>query len=132
MDDGIFDLRQTYLHLVGAGDARPVPITPDFWEEVAEGQHPELDEGRLVAIYTFDRDWDTWEMHPAGEEAVYVLSGKVILVLGDGPHSQRLELGPEHGAVVPRGVWHRFVVLRAAQVLHITPGGGTQHRQFEE
>ena len=37
------------------------------------------DEGRLVLLDRQERSWDTWERHPAGEEVVILVSGRVDL-----------------------------------------------------
>ena len=38
------------------------------------------DEGRLVCVIPQEATWDSWERHPAGEEVVVLLSGRVDLV----------------------------------------------------
>jgi hypothetical protein len=34
--------------------------------------------------------------------------------------------------VVPRGVWHRVLLVEPSQLLHITPGPGGEHRPLTE
>jgi mannose-6-phosphate isomerase-like protein (cupin superfamily) len=83
---------------------------------------------RLVAEFAFDRDWESWEVHPAGDEIVVLLSGAVDLVLEE-PDGERIIALRERGTViVPRGVWHTANVIAPSEVLHITRGEGTQHR----
>ena len=36
-------------------------------------------EGRLVALYTFSESWDSWEMHPKGDEVVLCTAGTMTL-----------------------------------------------------
>ncbi len=38
-------------------------------------------EGRLVAGFRFKEEWNNAEMHPAGDEIVYALTGAIDLVL---------------------------------------------------
>ena len=68
------------------------------------------------------------EMHPDADELLYLLSGRVqvLLELSDG--DKKLELGPGQGVVVPRGVWHKITLQEPGQLIHITPGPGGDHR----
>ena len=52
----------------------------------------------------FVEAWSTWEMHPAGDEIVYLLSGDVDVVLWteDGERTVRVS-EPGVFAVAPRG-----------------------------
>ncbi|HPH68420.1 MAG TPA: cupin domain-containing protein [Kofleriaceae bacterium] len=85
-------------------------------------------EGRLVSLYTFDRSWDSWEMHPHGDELVVCTAGEIMLWqdLPAGAAAHTLRAGQ---AIVNRaGVWHTADVASAATVLFVTAGVGTQHR----
>lgn len=86
-------------------------------------------EGRLVAQFSFDEPWTMWEMHPAGDELVLCLAGRITLhqEAADGTVST-LELGPGDYAINAPGVWHTADVTGAATALFITAGQGTQHR----
>jgi mannose-6-phosphate isomerase-like protein (cupin superfamily) len=68
------------------------------------------------------------EMHPDGDELLFLVSGHVSVVLEDEGSEQKLELRPGEACVVPRGVWHRVVLNEPSQILHITPGPGGEHR----
>ncbi len=65
------------------------------------------------------------EMHPDGDEFLYLISGRVELH-ADGCAPRMLN--PGQGAVIPKGVWHRLQVLQAGQLIHLTPGPGGEHR----
>jgi len=83
----------------------------------------------LIAVHNFSEDWNSWEMHPNGDELVVLISGEITFTfeLEQGEQSTVLDqLGS--CLIVPRGVWHTAFVERAAQVLFITPGEGTEHR----
>ena len=41
-------------------------------------------EGRLVSMYTFAAPWDSWEMHPEGDELIIVTEGSCRIHLDDG------------------------------------------------
>src|SRR5688500_6505546 len=46
-------------------------------------------EGRIVMAFEGDRSWDSWERHPAGDEVVICLSGRMTLIREvDGRHEQ--------------------------------------------
>ena len=42
----------------------------EWYEQYTKQFASDGKEGRLVAIYTFTKPWDEWEMHPVGEEVV--------------------------------------------------------------
>ena len=120
-----FDLATTYLALADGPGAKRIEVGPDFWATIDE--RTDLS-GRLVAIFPYDADWNSWEMHPDGDEIVVLLSGAVDLVL-DLPSGQRtVELRDRGAAIVPGGVWHTADVLAPSEALHITRGAGTTHR----
>ena len=62
------------------------------------------------------------EMHPDGDELLYLISGAatVTLELADG--DRPVELGAGGAVVVPKGVWHQITMREPGQLIHITPG----------
>jgi mannose-6-phosphate isomerase-like protein (cupin superfamily) len=121
-----FDLATTYVQLDDGPAASPVAVDDAFWESI--DQRPELHGGRLVGTFHNAADWDAWEMHPAGDEVVCLLSGAIDVVL-DEPDGERIvSLEAGQTCIVPRGVWHSAVVREPGDTLHITRGEGTQHR----
>lgn len=124
------NLTTTYVHLGEDRLAREEPLTPEFWPALMANQRPDLDGGRLVMAFTFDGDWPTWEMHPAGDELVVLLSGEAVLMVrtpsGDVSHSL------SHAGdfvVVPKGAWHTAKIATHAAMLFATPGEGTENRE---
>lgn len=86
-------------------------------------------EGRLVSYYRFTESWESWEMHPAGDEVVICTSGTITLhqQLPDGSnHAITLNAGDY--AINPPGVWHTADIDGEATTLFITAGMGTEHR----
>ena len=69
------------------------------------------------------------EVHPDGDEILYVISGKVRVV-GDSEPDAPVELGPGDACIVPRGEWHRVKIVEPTQLIHITPGPNGDHRQL--
>ncbi|NMK48859.1 cupin domain-containing protein [Achromobacter sp. Bel] len=92
------------------------------------------EDGWLVGIKAVASDadvhGDVWERHPAGDEMLCVLEGRVLLTLmdDDGAETDVL-LDNRRGTVVPRGVWHRLHVACPGKVLFVTPGHGSEHRR---
>jgi mannose-6-phosphate isomerase-like protein (cupin superfamily) len=121
-----FDLATTYVQLDDGPTALAVEVDDEFWETI--DRRPELHGGRLVGTFHNASDWDIWEMHPAGDELVCLLSGAVDLVLEEEDGERVVTLEPGRTCIVPQGVWHRAVVREPGDTLHITRGAGTQHR----
>jgi hypothetical protein len=131
MSDAQFDLDKTYVHLGLGATATPLP---DFeWSQeylAAYGARFASDgnEGRLVILDRQDATWTTWERHPAGDELVVLLSGRVDLIQElDGEH-RVVELHPGQATINPPGVWHTADVHEPSAALFVTPGRGTEHR----
>lgn len=125
----VFELDGTYVQLKDGGAAVQVEAGNDFWARLPS--RPELGEGRLLWTSAQVRDSAKWEMHPQGEEIIYLLSGAIDLAVLAGEAERSVPLRPNTACVVPRGVWHRFIVHKPASVLSITPTLGTQQRPVE-
>jgi len=66
------------------------------------------------------------EMHPDGDELLYVISGRVQVIGDSDP--EPLPLATGEACIVPKGEWHRLEMLEPTTLLHITPGPGHEHR----
>ncbi|HEY7105659.1 MAG TPA: cupin domain-containing protein [Acidimicrobiia bacterium] len=126
-----FDLHTTFVHL-GLG-ARVLPLrdfqwSPEYLASYTARTEADGAEGRLVCLIRQDASWDSWERHPAGEELVVLLSGRVDLIQDlDGDH-QVTELQPGLAVVNPPNVWHTADVHEPGDALFITAGRGTETR----
>ncbi len=109
--------------------ANVVPVTPELYKNLDE-EYKDFAGHLLVSSYTFDADWPTWEVHPAGDEFVVLLSGDVELVLRreDGDDITRMN-EPGTFVIVPRNTWHTARIHSPAAMLFITPGEGTENRE---
>jgi mannose-6-phosphate isomerase-like protein (cupin superfamily) len=122
-------LRSTYVHLRDDQSAADVEVTPTFWEELGGGERPRLDAGRLLMQLDFSEDWPTWEMHPAGDEVVFLVSGSADFILEVDGREQCVRLAaPGDFVRVPRGVWHTARTSVPCSAVFVTPGAGTQNR----
>ena len=122
-----FDPFATLVHLHGDGGAAPVTWTPDVFRTLAPG-----DRDRIVGVKhgaeSADFHADEWEIHPDGDEVLYLLTGAIDVVL-DGPDGERaFGLRGGRACLVPRAVWHRLVLRQPSDLLFITPAHGTRHR----
>ena len=127
-----FELARTFVHLHDGGGATPVECTADFWKETASGKRRY---DRLVGLVHAKRAGDLhpslWEMHPGGDELLYLVSGAIDVIL-DEPEGERVvELRGGSAYVVPRGVWHRLVLHEPGQLLFINSRTGMQHRPVQ-
>ena len=108
--------------------ATPVAVTPTLFEDLARAFDGFKDH-LLVSTFTFDTDWPTWEIHPAGDELVLLLSGEATLVL-ETAHGEEVVTLHEPGtyAVVRKGTWHTARTSTPTRMVFITPGEGTENR----
>lgn len=121
-----FDPSTNYLHLPPDLGSRSIPVGPDFWATI--DQRKDLDSGRLMMAMDFEGDWPTWEIHPAGDEILVMLSGemRVCLAMPEGEVWMTLEQGK--AVVVPKGIWHTANISSPCRCLFLTPGDGTVNR----
>lgn len=122
-------LSETYLELLDDGGVGAIPLTPEFWPELMAGKR-QVD-GRLIMSFELAEDMSHWEMHPAGDEILLALSGRMAVVLQgatDGDPDESFALKAGEAFVVPRGRWHRLNVIEPGEVVFMTPGEGTGHK----
>ncbi|GAB4376574.1 MAG: hypothetical protein Kow00114_40320 [Kiloniellaceae bacterium] len=122
-------LSDTYLELLGGGAVEKIDVTPDFWPDLQSGKR-QL-HGRLVMAFPMTGDMTHWEVHPAGEEILLLLSGAMTLILEgvlEGDPDERFTLRPGEAFVVPRGRWHRIEVTEPGELVFMTEGDGTEHK----
>jgi len=106
----------------------PVPVTPGVYEEL-DARFDGFKSHVLVSLFAFDADWPTWEIHPAGDEIVVLLSGRATLHLKTVEGERQAALSePGSYVVVPRNTWHTAKIAEQTRMLFITPGEGTENR----
>jgi mannose-6-phosphate isomerase-like protein (cupin superfamily) len=130
-DAPVFDLSRFPVHLgLGARVVRQPEHTGDYEWYAAYGARHGADgpEGRLVMIHSFAKSWDSWEVHPKGDELVVCLAGRITLHQEIDGKVRTVTLGPNEAIVNPPGVWHTADVDGEATALFVTAGEGTQNR----
>lgn len=70
------------------------------------------------------------EMHPDGDEVLYLVSGRIKVVFLDDP-VEEVDVRPGDGLVVPRGIWHRVDIIEPSQIVYLTPGPNNEFRPLE-
>ena len=87
----VFDLEATFLGLDGKGGVAKLPVGPDFWETI--DRNPAV-RGTMVSEQVSKADWPHWEMHPMGDEVVYLLEGEATLILERQSVEERVSCAP--------------------------------------
>jgi len=128
-DGAGFDLVGTYIHLSDDGSAESVFVDDGFWDQI--GKRKELHEGRLMGAFRVTKDPSHWEMHPDGEEILYLISGSMDVILQEQNDERVIALRNSGVCIVPRGTWHRQVVHSPCEFVFITPGKRTQARPIQ-
>jgi len=86
----------------------------------------------LISCHEFSEDWASWELHPAGDEMVILLSGQATILLQHEHGIEQIELRHANDfCLVPRNIWHTAKIAGDATMLFVTPGAGTIHREVE-
>lgn len=112
--DRTIDLAHSILGLKRDGKASLVR-----WES---GPPPRIDGVTIGAPFLTGNAPHNGEMHPDGDEVLFLISGRVDVVLEEDGAENTIELGPGEALVVPQGVWHKVLLREPGQLLHITPG----------
>ncbi len=132
MGDGLtFNLAETPVHLgLGGTVVRQEVFSGDmnWYQRYGERTAADGAEGRLVSVHTFSEPWDSWEMHPHGEELVLCTEGTITLYQEVGGVAHTVTISAGEAAINPPGVWHTADVTGQATVLFITAGKGTENR----
>jgi len=130
MSDDVFDLARHPVHLgLGATAVRLAEFdgTPEWYARYGAATAADGAEGRLVSLHTFTEDWDTWEVHPRGQELVVCFEGSLTLHQKVGDEVRSVTLTAGQAIVNDVGVWHTADVPQRATALFITAGEGTEN-----
>jgi len=71
------------------------------------------------------------EMHPDGDEVLYLVSGRVKVVFLDSPEED-IDVRSGDGLVVPKGMWHRVDIIEPSQIVYLTPGPNNKFRPLAD
>jgi mannose-6-phosphate isomerase-like protein (cupin superfamily) len=120
-----FKLAEHYLSLDGQGRVKHHDGGETFWSNMAAQDVL----GTLVSFGESESDWPHWEMHPQGDEVLFVVDGEITLILENpAGGDERVRMAAYDSFVIPAGAWHRALIHRPAKTLFITYGAGTRHK----
>lgn len=108
----------------------PLPAGPELYPQL-DAQFNQFHGCVLLSEYAFSANWPSYEMHPAGDEVLYLLSGRCELLLEQQGQTQRIRFdSPGQVQVIAKGCWHSADVTagESCRILFFTPGEGTEHR----
>ena len=89
---------------------------------------PERIDGMTLGIITMEDDAPHGgEIHPDGDEILYVISGRISVSCDSHPDDP-VELTPGQACIVRKGEWHKVSILEKTQLIHVTPGPNGDHR----
>lgn len=124
-------LDRNFIHLGIPATALAQPDFTDgsWYQGYGERHDGDGAAGRLVSMFTFTESWDSWEMHPHGDEVVLCTAGRMTLhqELADGSRAT-IMIGPGEYAINPPGCWHTADIDGEATAVFITAGLGTEGR----
>ena len=111
-----------------------VHVRPSGNASVLQGdfkaQLPGLPEGHLLGVFQIaspdDLHSDIWEMHPAGDEVLLMLTGELGVEYCAGSCRGTAALESGRGVVMPKGVWHRLLVRQPGLLMVLSPSQGTR------
>jgi hypothetical protein len=113
-------------------EAKTKTLSPAFYPEL-EAEFNGFAGHLLISQHYFTEDWPTWEVHPAGDEFVTLITGDITLVLWQDQQEHALRLStPSDFVIIPKGVWHTARVQAPTTMLFVTPGEGTKNAAAPE
>ena len=122
------NLAEVFAVLTPQLSVEPIDVSPSVFDELGS-RFTGFKNHVLVSCFEFAADWPTWERHPAGDEIVVLLSGKVTLLLRTAKGDTRIELSQMGSfVIVPRDTWHTARAAEPTRMLFVTPGEGTENR----
>ena len=128
MPVSVHNLGEVFAVLRPNLSVEPVPVTTGIYDEL-DAKYDHFKGHVLIAEYQFDKDWPTWERHPAGDEVVLLLSGQAEMILKRNGADESVSLAePGSYVIVPAGTWHTARTSVPTRMLFITPGEGTENR----
>ena len=123
------NLKTTFVIVNAEQSADTLPVTETVWSDMDE-KFGNFAGHSLVASFSFDDDWPTWEIHPHGDEVVCLMSGDATMILDTAEGEQRVRLNqPGAFVIVPQATWHTAKVHAPTTMLFVTPGQDTENRE---
>jgi mannose-6-phosphate isomerase-like protein (cupin superfamily) len=97
--------------------------------EQISGRPPQRIDGLTVGAPMLTGDAPhNGEIHPDGDELLYLVSGAVTVWLELPEGERTIDLAAGDALVVPKDTWHRIHLRQPGRLIHITPGPNGDHR----
>ena len=113
-------------------DTSILGMTESLWAELDE-KYGDFAGRSLISCFSFDADWPTWEVHPAGDEFALLLQGDIEMILAQPGGDETVRLSePGTFVIVPKNTWHTGRVHAPTRMLFVTPGEGTINAEQPE
>ena len=123
------NLQSTFVVVDKELSADKITVTDTIWSDLDE-KYGDFAGHTLIASFSFDDDWPTWEIHPNGDEVVCLMSGDVEMFLETDAGEQKVRLDtPGSFIIVPRNTWHTARVHAPTTMMFVTPGEGTENSE---
>jgi len=123
----LFNLTTESVIFTPSLEAKTKALSPTFYPEL-EAEFNGFAGHVLISQHHFAEDWPTWEVHPAGDEFVTLITGDITFVLWQDQQEHVLRLSnPSDFVIIPKDVWHTARVHTPTTMLFVTPGEGTKH-----
>ena len=125
VEPGPHDISSVAYILGPDGSGATKTMGPKFYQEL-DAEFGSFHGHVLIQRFGFDEPWPTWEVHPEGDEFVYLLEGDTDFLLREDGVERTVRLN-ESGSyvVVPKGAWHTARPHVPTILLFVTPGEGT-------
>ncbi len=125
IDPGPHNIDQTRPLFTPQGGVLLKQVTPSFYEDLGKDV-PDFGGHILVQQFEFSEAWPTWEIHPKGDEFVFLISGDVDFVLWEDGTEKVVRVHEDNNYVmVPMNTWHTARPRTKTSMLFVTPGEGT-------
>lgn len=127
-----FDPLSVLIRLDGeARIASPMPRSVDSWRVINRASGERV-MGMSTPRMASDLHPDKWEMHPHGDEILYLLEGAIDVSLDAENGEELVPLRVGEGCLIASGIWHRLLLRAPSRLLFVTPAGGTRMRPWKE
>lgn len=120
MTDGPVALAQAFVAMEKAGPARV--------HGYGDGDPPAIDGYTVGVAHMSEPPPHGGERHVDGDELLYLVSGRISVLLEEPAGERVVDVSPGEAFIVPQGLWHRLLVHEPCHLVFITPGPTNEHR----
>lgn len=110
--------------------ASPMPRSVDSWRVINRASGERV-MGMSMPQIPSDLHPDKWEMHPHGDEILYLLEGAIDVSLEAEDGEELIPLRAGESCLIASGSWHRLLLRMPSRLLFVTPAGGTRMRPWK-